>query len=482
MDVRMTGLHLRPASADLREVMRRTTITGVAPPAPRSPRSEAGFLLVEVMVSAVVLVVLALATLQLIDRSGRQSGSDRSRGVATAIAQADQDRLRSLKPAALFSYGRATSTKLVGGVNYSITSDVALTRDAGSGTGATVCDTGGTARAEYFRILSTVSWPNQGSVQPVAIATILSQGVGDPTKGSATVKLLNEAGDGVPGATVTTAGLTAVTDEGGCASFSNLSPGNYNFAWTRPGYVDKTGAAVGGKTATVSANQNASISDNFDVAATIPVTVGATDGTAATWPSFTIASASNNFIKRVTATGYPQAVTSLYPFSAGYAVYAGTCPGNQPDQSTYLPSYYGLITNGSVVAGPGVTTAALTAYTRHVRVPVTVGASSTAATFTYKITPDSGSSGTTAMKAAPVCSEGVGATPVASRSATVDEPLPWGTYNVCAQATFPSGGTRNITSKVANLPASPWSASQAAATGSAINLASGTSGSSGGCP
>ena len=434
------------------------------------------------MVSAVVLVVLALATLQLIDRSGKQAGSDRSRGVATSLAQADQDRLRALNPTALNSFGRSVATKLVAGINYSITSDVALTRDSGATGGATICDTGGSSRAEYFRILSTVSWPSQSQAagQPVAIATILSLGVTDPTKGSATVKLLNEAGTGVPGVAVTGAGKTALTDDGGCASFSSLSPGNYAFTWVKSGYVDKDGDAIGGKTATVAANQNASISDNYDVAATIPVVIKATDATAATWPSFTIASAANNVTKRIAPTGYPQLVSGLYPFSAGYAVYAGNCPGNQPDQAGtgYLPSFYGLITDGNIVAAPGVTTPTLTAYLRRVKVPITVGTGSTSSNFTYKISPDGA---TTAMADGPACSEGVPATPRATSTGGVDEPLPWGTYNVCAQATFTTGGTRRSTVKVSNLPQSPWSADQAPLIGTTINLTSST-GAAGACP
>jgi Tfp pilus assembly protein PilV len=459
--------------------MRRTNTPRVNEPS--SLYAESGFLLVEVMVSAVVLVVLALATLQLIDRSGKQAGSDRSRGVATALAQADQDRLRGLKPAALNSFGRAVTAKLVGGINYSITSDVALTRDTGSTGGATVCDSGGSSRAEYYRILSTVSWPSQsqsqGAAKPVTIATILSQGVGDPTKGSVTVKLLNEAGVGVPDVTVTTIGLTAVTDSGGCASFSNLSPGTYAFAWTKSGYVDKDGDAIGGKSATVAANQNASISDNYDIAATIPVDVKATDGAAATWPSITIASAANNVTKPVPSTSYPRSVTGLYPFSAGYAVYAGTCPGNQPDQAGtgYLPSYYSLISDGNVVAAPGATTQTLTAYLRRVKVPVTVGTGNPSGNFTYKITPDLSK---TAMAA---CTEGIGGTR-ATTTGGVDEPLPWGSYKVCAQATFSSGGTRRNTVPVtvSNLPQSPWSANQATLIGTTISLSS-TTGTSGGC-
>lgn len=417
-------------------VMRRTTTR------------EDGFLLIEVMVSAVVLLVLAMATLQIIDRAGKQAGNDRSRSVATTLAQADQDRIRALKPAALYNFGRSVQSKTVDGISYDITTDVALTRDKTATGGGTICSDGGTAKADYFRVLSTVKWPNMNVTKPVVLATILSPGVTDPTKGSLTVKLVNEAGDGVSGATVTTSSMTAVTDIDGCASFSNLTPGTYTVTWAKVGYVDKSSPskAIGTKTATVSANQNASVNDSYDLAATVPVSFLGTDGAAATWKTFTMASAANLYSSPVTPTTAPYNVVGLYPFSAGYTIYAGNCAANEPSQ--YVAGYYGQAAGSSVVAAPAELTAGKTAYLRPLTVPVVKVSGATTSGYSYKITPDN-----SAAKM-PGCSEGITLTAAAAGSA-INTDVPYGYYNLCVQATI-AGNTYSETQKIDTRPGTTW--------------------------
>jgi Tfp pilus assembly protein PilV len=422
-------------------VMRRTTTR------------EDGFLLIEVMVSAVVLLVLAMATLQIIDRAGKQAGTDRSRSVATTLAQADQDRIRALKPAALYNFGRSVQTKTVDGVSYEITTDVALTRDTTATGGTTVCSAGGTTKADYFRILSTVKWPNMNATRPVALATILSPGVTDPTKGSLTVKLANEAGAGVSGATVSTGSLSATTDADGCASFSNLTPGTYAVTWAKVGYVDKSAPskAIGGKSATVSANQNASLSDSYDLGATVPVDFQGTDNGAATWKTFTLASPANLYSVPITPTSAPYSVAGLYPFSAGYNVYAGNCAANEPSQ--YVSGYYAMATGSSVVPLPGENpTAQKTAYLRPVTVPVVKVSGGTTLPYSYRITPDNSAS------KMPGCSEGI-ATTAAAAGAAINTDAPYGYYNLCVQATI-AGTTYSETQKIDTRPAATWAATK----------------------
>src|SRR4051812_31948176 len=99
----MSALHRCGALADLMGVMRGTSSRGPDHTGSRMA-SEAGFALIEVLVSAVLVIVLATATLGIIERAGRQAGNDRSRSLATAIAQADQDRLRAMPVAQLYNY------------------------------------------------------------------------------------------------------------------------------------------------------------------------------------------------------------------------------------------------------------------------------------------------------------------------------------------------------------------------------------------
>ena len=82
---------------------------------------DGGFALVEVMVSAVLLVVLATATLNMIDKSGNASAITKARAAATGLAQEDQDGMRVMSISQLDQ--RSTSyTKAVGTITYTVNS------------------------------------------------------------------------------------------------------------------------------------------------------------------------------------------------------------------------------------------------------------------------------------------------------------------------------------------------------------------------
>src|SRR5947208_2798656 len=90
VDVRTRPLHPCAALADVRGEMRASKVMRRA----RFRESESGFALIEVMVSAVLVVVMSLAALAIIDKSGATSANNRMRDVASGLAAADQDTLR----------------------------------------------------------------------------------------------------------------------------------------------------------------------------------------------------------------------------------------------------------------------------------------------------------------------------------------------------------------------------------------------------
>src|SRR4051812_4337123 len=57
--------------------------------------NESGFAMIEVIVSAAVLAMLALAVLSGIDGASRATGREKARSVAATLAEQDQERLRS---------------------------------------------------------------------------------------------------------------------------------------------------------------------------------------------------------------------------------------------------------------------------------------------------------------------------------------------------------------------------------------------------
>ena len=63
----------------------------------RTLRSESGFALIEVIVAAAVLAIVALAVLSGIDAASSTSAREKARAVAASLAEQDQERMRSYR-------------------------------------------------------------------------------------------------------------------------------------------------------------------------------------------------------------------------------------------------------------------------------------------------------------------------------------------------------------------------------------------------
>jgi len=87
----------------------------------RVAREEEGAFLMELLVSAFLVVLLTVGSMAAFDYASQQSGAQRSRAQAANIAQSEIERLRSLKFSQLQGMD-ATTTKVVDGKRYSITS------------------------------------------------------------------------------------------------------------------------------------------------------------------------------------------------------------------------------------------------------------------------------------------------------------------------------------------------------------------------
>src|SRR3954464_8112798 len=90
---------------------------------------EAGFALVEVIVSAAVLAMVALAVLAGVDAAGRSSGREKARAVAVSLAEQDQERLRGI-PAKAVTTIDSPSPVTLNGATYTITSKAEYIDDA----------------------------------------------------------------------------------------------------------------------------------------------------------------------------------------------------------------------------------------------------------------------------------------------------------------------------------------------------------------
>lgn len=394
---------------------------------------ESGFALVEVMVSAVLLVVLALSTAAVFDRAQNTSSVNRSRGVAATLAQSDQEAIRQLPMTALAAgYHPVPATKLVGGIPYTVTSTAVWTQDAG---GPVTCSSTG-GRVEYLRTQTTVTWPAMGSTKPVVADGIVSPGVAalGASKGALTVLLSKADGSGTPGIPVTVEGITATTDENGCAVIGNLDAGNQTLSYSVPGYVDKDGLTGVSRVVTIGSGTIAQATGYYDRAGRIAVSI-TDDGSpaaAATWPQVTF-----DHTQRSTPTAFPmltagaaQVTATVFPFASAYKAYVGSCPGNDP--TLYQPGY----TNASALVTPGNTTA-LTLPMRTVTVKVVDSggvASSFGGTGSVVLIPDVSDPNMTT----PACGS---SSRVATSAGVATLQVPFGTWKVCADGKASSGKT-----------------------------------------
>ncbi|MCW2985613.1 MAG: prepilin-type N-terminal cleavage/methylation protein [Conexibacter sp.] len=405
----------------------------------------------EVLVSAVLVVVFATATLSIIDKSGAAAADNRQRGVATQLAQQDQDALR-LKALTTLSDYHKTTTRTIAPLKYTIQSDAVWLRD---GTGQVTCSADST-RAEYVKITSKVSWV--GHPAPVVLESYVSPGVKGLALGSLTVKLHNDAGVGTSGIGVTFRGNTATTDADGCAVFTALAPGTSNATWngsgSLPNYVDRNGSNAVVQSVSIGSGQNSQVDQLFDRAGAIPVNFVDEAGNATAWNTI---SAAHSGIKLPT-TGirlWTQAnrtsqmtANMLFPFITQYQVYAGDCTGNTPQTwDTGSAS-----ANAGMMAAPAAaTSAAVPSVVPNVAVMATGDGTTTGAAVVNKplsIEPLTSDSRMAGCSAGYKLSDGIKTD--ATGKASVD--LPYGLYQVCMQVKTSTGDDRYARRTFFNTP------------------------------
>jgi Tfp pilus assembly protein PilV len=311
--------------------------------------AQRGDTLIEVMVAALLVALIATASLTGYGAVGHASGTQRNEGQAATLAQQDQARLRGLTITQLSgSSGNQQVTTAIDGTTYQVTSK---SQFISGSNGAASCTTGGTASADEVQTTSTVKWganfANGGR------AAVVLHGVITPSQGgSLIISATDQTGAGLAGVTATVTGPTTVspltTDSSGCAIFAGLAGGSYTVTYSAPGYVDKYGNAPASWSGPVTSTQTATatplvlaqdgaISATFTTfynglshAATSDTFIAS--NTQMPSPSFAIfgtdSTATNNTYASTIASS-----TTLFPFAGtnnGYSVYAGGCQAEPP--------------------------------------------------------------------------------------------------------------------------------------------------------
>jgi len=315
-------------------------------------------MLIEVMVSAMLVALIVVATLNGFDVTNRLTADERSHAQADALAQQDEDRLRGFQVSALSGLNE-TRKVTYNGTEYTIKSTAKFVSDA---TGTESC-TAAAASADYIQTTSEVTWPALKTRAPVVETGLIAPHVG----GSLLVQVFNASGVGVPGMTVTATGPspstgteTGTTGANGCVVFGSVEPGEYKVTTHQTGYVEKNGNEEPPSSEQAAAVVNGSTTKKifeFDRGGAIKVTF-ASAASSDQWLAFN--TSMTTFRTFGTAEIYNTAVTSpatLFPFTAPYTVYAGSCESDDPHviNAAVTDSTATVVGGSTVEPSPAVT-------------------------------------------------------------------------------------------------------------------------------
>jgi Tfp pilus assembly protein PilV len=411
--------------------------------------NQDGFMMIEVIVSAVLLIVLSLATLKLIDGSTNVSAQQRSKAIAANLAENDLDRMRQMKFASSSNFSTRSFPRGVDNRTYTVVSTGTWTSDEGTFASCTTSTVGNPG--QYIRVTSTVTWSGM-TVAPVTAATLITPRPGETsiTTGAFMVKIQSAAGLPVANATISMGGRSLITGAAGCALFTGLAPGTYPVTYSAPGMItpDQATPSPGSYSAVVTKGNTSSKVVLLDVPAKVtPITFKREDGTASAWTSYSMRSGTDYANKwTFPSAGSYASTAQVFPFLAGYQVWAGDCAGNNP--STYNGSFFTNFPQAAV-ATPAGSAPAATAYLRTATLTVkNVPKSSVVNVYFKADTPGTAAMLNCAAGRTTAATFTNGSTAVAaSQNLSID--LPYGTYDWCVDASKPAlGNYKNTAANV----------------------------------
>jgi Tfp pilus assembly protein PilV len=322
----------------------------------RGLAAERGSLLVEVMVSAMIVLVVGFGVLAIVDRTTDLSGEQRQQAIAVNLAQTELDTVKAF-PISQLSNMHHTSTQTVSQVVYTIVtdadwvSDSSMTLDADQ-VSTPNCTTPG-AGFDYLNVRTTVTHPNMGARSPTTLNTLITPPVRsfNADQGSLAVLVTDRASLGVKGLTVSLTGPATFTDDtnaNGCILWGYLPAGNgYALAFSKTGYVTPSGSPGGGSASVVGDaptkltymfDRGGSIRTNFKVknppsgvlVDTKPEVVRVDNGGP---PSF-----SRTYDIGATSSLDTSSSGLLFPFTNPYSVYADNCLAAKPTTNLTQPT------------------------------------------------------------------------------------------------------------------------------------------------
>jgi len=210
-----------------------------------------------------------------------------------------------------------------------------------AGTGQSACDGGSGVTYPTLAVNVSITWPAMGQVKPVEGNTLLTppKGVLAGSTSFVAVKVLGANGLGKEDVPVTLTGpggtINGITAEDGCASMAVGTSGAYTATLNTAGWVDFYGTAVPTKPVTAAPATIARIQFYYDRAGRLDVTLGTEAGYALPTGlrDVTIANTGlqpSGTVVRDVGLGGSGSLTTLWPFTDGYTVWAGSCNQSDP--------------------------------------------------------------------------------------------------------------------------------------------------------
>jgi Tfp pilus assembly protein PilV len=310
-------------------------------------RAQDGSSIVEIVVAAALLLILALGVLGALDHADARGDEQKAKAIAGNLAQSEQERLRAL-PLQELSNNHTTRTEIVNGATFSVESRAAWVTDA---TGEANCATGG-APADYLRITSTVTSTSLRRRTPVTLDSIVTPPARafSSTEGSLSVRITDRHGDPVAGQSLSLTGdvnVSGITNVKGCVLWGYLPAANdYVLSYSSPGWIDPSGATTISTTQSVAGEQTRNVVFTYDEGGSLSadfVTTRMSDAAKVpTEPAFAMVEHPGP-----PATLLPYAIAHshldtplLFPFTSAYSVYADNCKlarPTTPAAATVLP-------------------------------------------------------------------------------------------------------------------------------------------------
>ncbi len=316
---------------------------------------EDGLTLVELLVAMTIFTMVALSLAYTLQNALTTTRDARNRVQAANLAARELEIVRNdfgattAGPATLGATSTVTNPHQlpgqtagqplqVDGTDYTVVRHVEWLP---GGTGSSPCDGGSAVTYPSIGVNVKVTWNAMHATTPVESNTILTppKGTLNTTLAFVAVKVVGAGGTGLNGVPVTLSGpggtpvVTSADD--GCAVFSLTTMGTYSATIGTTGYITmdgQPGATKSGIAVTSGTLQQLSFSYDKAVTLTAAFTTDGVHALPSPLPGLTYFNQGLTPLPKKTAAtaATSTALGSLWPFSDGYAVWAGTCAQSDP--------------------------------------------------------------------------------------------------------------------------------------------------------